>query len=322
MVPEKIKTGVERSPLIAKVPGLPVPGGDWKNLTRTVFDRVAKKINQEVTRRAVLDPNLVKEFLLFGENEFRNICFRNGISSMDEFVETLKVKSPEKPYIWISGKTLQWYWNDGSAKDKKLNVLLTFLGANQEAWDDWKTMDTMASAMKPRLDNGTLYLLRKHFVGHYYRYFQKSDGSPVVVKAPLVIREHHTEIVTVETKTIGHRYKSTYMVIRDGALYIECENLDWNEKETYIFNIGFEINPQVVTGVSNTLSRKGQAIALKNVLVRQTRGYNYLTTDGLEIPYESRLDPSSDDFKVLSFFKKNTGNVIHTNYCYSVNELA
>ncbi|UII23586.1 hypothetical protein [Fulvivirga ligni] len=322
MIPSRIKSEIENSPSLLQVTGVPAKGLDWKNCTRTVFERIARRINQEVTQQVIRNTYLVKDFLLFGENEFDNIKFRYKLSSMDDFVDLLKSMNQQRPYNWISGKTLQCYWNYSNAKDKKLNVLLSFLGIHSNDWDSWKT----SSNGKPtwhneKNNNGTLYLLRKHFVGHYFRYYQKSDRSPVLIKTPFIIKEHSEEIVMVETKTLGHRYKSTYMVIRDGALYIECENLDWNEKENYIFNLGFETNPEVISGVSNTLNRKGHAIAIKNLLLKQRVPYNYDQYEGVEIPFDQALDEASEDFHILNFFRSSSDNIITTNYIHSLEEL-
>lgn len=325
MIPKKIRSEIETSPVITNIIGIKSIPGDWQGFTRTTFERIARRINQEVTRKVIDAPFLVKDFLLFGEHEFENILFKHKLKNMDDFIEYLKGINHQKPYSWISGKTLQGYWNDGDAKEKKLNVLLTFLGVNLQDWDDWKNHRevsvTPAANASPNRLNDTLHLLKKHFVGHYYRYYQKTDNSPVVIKTPFIIREDPRDIVVVETKTMGHQYKSAYMIIRNGALYIECENMDWNEKESYIFNIGFETNPQVMTGVSNTLNRKGQAIAIKNVLVKQNQPFDYHTMSGVEIPFEHQFEASSEEARVVSFFKSGS-NIITTPYCYTLEELS
>jgi hypothetical protein len=303
---------------------LPLKLKDWTVLKRTLFERIARKINQTVTQRVLKKPYLIKDFLLIGQNEFENICYRHNISTTDKFIEILKTFNQQRPYSWISGKTLQAYWNMGNAKEKKLNVLLTFLDVSVDEWDEWKNprqSPNTYDGQPPRHMNDSIYVLRKLFSGHYYRYFQKSDQSPVLVKAPFIIQEHDEQVVSARTKTLGHRYKSSYMVIRDGALYIECENMDWNEKESFIFNIGFESNPKVIVGVSNTLNRKSQAIALKNVLVRQSIPYDYKNEGVVEIPFDSLTDPDSIDFKLLSFFRNSRDNIITTSYCYSLEEL-
>ncbi|ELR68861.1 hypothetical protein C900_05687 [Fulvivirga imtechensis AK7] len=325
MIPKKIRTEIENSSVITNIIGIKSTAHDWQNFTRTTFERIARRINQEVTRKVIDAPFLVKDFLLFGEHEFDNILFKYKLKNIEDFIEHLKGMNHQKPYSWISGKTLQGYWNGGDAKDKKLNVLLTFLGVNLQDWDDWKnhreeSVNPATNASSNKL-NDTLWLLRKHFVGHYYRYYQKTDNSPVLIKTPFIIREDPKDIVVVETKTMGHQYKSAYMIIRNGALYIECENMDWNEKESYIFNIGFETNAQVMIGVSNTLNRKGQAIAIKNVLVKQNQPFDYHTMSGVEVPFEHRFDPSSEEARVVSFFK-NGSNIITTPYCYTLEELS
>lgn len=322
-VPRKIKVEVEKLSLIAHIAGLPKPGESWQNLTRTIFERVARRINQEVTKSVISNDILVKDFLLFGQDEFENIKFKYGVSDIDQFMRSLGDMNEQRPYLWISGKTLQSYWNGGNAKDKKLNVLLVFLGIHLSLWDDYKELDTESSAKNEPFihQNGTLNLIRKHFLGHYYRYYQKSDFSQVLVKAPFVIREDGKGAVKVETRTMGHRYSSSYLVIRDGALYIECENLDWNEKETYIFNVGFESNVQVMVGVSNTLNRKGQAIALKNVLVKQSFPYDFGEVFPVEIPFDPAAGASVDDSRLINFFKNGSCNVIVTDSLYSLDEL-
>lgn len=126
MILSRIKSEIENSPSLLQVTGVPAKGLDWKNCTRTVFERIARRINQEVTQQVIRNNYLVKDFLLFGENEFDNIKFRYKLSSMDDFVDLLKSMNQQRPYNWISGKTLQCYWNYSNAKDKKLNVLLSF----------------------------------------------------------------------------------------------------------------------------------------------------------------------------------------------------
>lgn len=322
-ISKKVKTEVERSPIIANTTGLPKEGESWSKLTRTVFERIARKINQEVTNKVINYPTLVFEFLLFGPHEFKNIRLKYDIEHMEEFLDCLKQMSKQKPHIWISGKTLQSYWNGGHAKDKKLNILLTFLGIDFSLWDDYKQLspDDLLKNEPVIHQNGTLNLIRKHFVGCYFRYFQKSDGSPVLVKAPFVIQASGMGHPTAKTKVVGHSYKSSYMIIRNGALYIECENLEWNEKETYIFNVGFESNPDLILGVSNTLNRKGQAIALRNMLVKQKRAFDFRDMEAVEIPYHEASNLNAEEARVLEFFRKSSNNIITTDSFYALAEL-
>jgi hypothetical protein len=327
MVSRRIKLEIENAPSIKMITGVNGVSGEWNQFTRTIFERIARKINQVVTRKVLETPLLVKDFLLLGQDEFENIRFKYHLRTVDDFIDFLSQLSHPKPYNWISGKTLQAYWNNGNAKDKKLNVLLTFIGVEISEWDEWKmvkdTPQLKTSGPGKYSDNvnGTLKLIKKHFTGHYYRYFQKSDGSQVIIKAPFVIREDPHDIVAIDTKTGGHRYKSSYMIIRDGALYIECENIDWNEKETYIFNVGFEINPQLITGVSNTLNRKGQAIAIKNVLVKQEEPFNYKNSAAVELPLSGSYAPDSEEAQLVSFFRHSSDNIISTIHCHSLSEL-
>lgn len=325
MISPKIKLEIEKSPILQKVINTRGNDDNWSKYKRTFFERIARKINQEVTKRVVASPFLVKEYLLFGEDEFENILFKHKLSGMDDFVGYLQSLNIQKPYLWISGKTLQGYWNNGNAKDKKLNVLLTFLDVELSQWDNWKNFKSNGREDQeaPNQNNRhALQLLKKYYLGNYFRYYQKTDGSPVLVKAPFVIREDPKEIVVIETKTVGHRYKNSSVAIRDGALYVDCENLDWNEKESYVFNIGFETNPELISGVSNTLDKRGKAMAIKNILVKNALKYDFRQIHAIEIPFNHKFDKLCADSMLLDFFKRSPYNLIKTQRFFSFDDLS
>ncbi len=320
MLSTRVRNKVEASPLLTKSINYARHGKDWGNFSRTAFEGIARKINQYVTQCVLETPELVSDYLIIGQDEIDSLFFRNKLNSIDDFLQFLKQQAAYRPFTWISGKTLQAYWNNGNPKDKKYNVLLTFIGIPVEEWEEWKQPEMELAALP--FDRTNINLLKRHYLGHYFRYYQKSDKSPVLVKTPLIIREDASGGVVVETKTLGHRYRSTYLAMRDGALYIDCENMDWNEKENHIYNIGFETNPEVIIGISNTLNRRKQAIAIKNVLVRQTIPFDYPTMEGCEIPFDTKFENTCEEEKIMQFFVGNECNILQTSYCYSLEELS
>jgi hypothetical protein len=320
MVSKRIREEIEHHELVRSSINISRYGEDWSAYPRTVFERIAKKINQEVTYRAISNPLLVSDTLIVGQDELDTVFFRNGYQSLEAFLSDLKSLNSYKPYHWISGKTLHSYWNGGNAKDKKLNVLLTFLRVPVEEWEEWKNHEQREIAFDTHADQ-SLNVLRKYYTGCYFRYYQKTDGSPQVVKTPFVIRNSFNGQPVVEMKTIGHEYRSIHIAVRDGALYIDCENLDWNEKESFIFNIGFETDPKVLVGVSNTLSRRKEALAIKNVLVRQSEPFDYRAVSGVEIPFEGYHPVNEEEACILEYFKSSRDNLITTHYNYSLQEL-
>ena len=262
---------------------------------------------------------MVTEHLIVGQDELESVFFRFRLNSIPDFLDFISEHNGFKPFNWISGKTLQSYWNGGNPKDKKYNVLLTFLDIPKESWDEWKQQ--MPDSVALPFDRNNTNLLKRHYLGCYYRYYQRSDQSPVLVKSPLIIREDSNSGVIVETKTQGHRYRSTYVAMRDGALYIDCENIDWNEKENHIYNIGFETDPEVIVGISNTLNRRKQAIAVRNVLVRQKRPFDYADTPVTEISYSMSFTEHCEEERMVEFFSKCSCNILQTEYIYSLQEL-
>ncbi len=320
MVSKRIREEIEHHELIRSSINVSRYGSDWTSYPRTVFENIAKKINQEVTHRVIANPLLVGDNLIVGQDELDSVFFKKGFSSLEEYLEDLKSLNSYRPYHWISGKTLHSYWNGGNAKDKKLNVLLTFLGIPLDQWEEWKNQEAKEVAFAPDTDL-SLNVLRKYYTGCYFRYYQKTDESPVMVKTPFVMRTSFNGQPVVETKTIGHEYRSIHITVRDGALYIDCENLDWNEKESFIFNIGFETNPHVLVGVSNTLNRRREALAIKNILVKQKEPFDYRTTNGVEIPFDGYHPHNEEEACVLEYFRTSQDNLIKTNYSYSLEEL-
>lgn len=320
MVSKRIREAIENHEVIGAVINVTRYGTDWTEYPRTVFEVIARRINQDVTSKAIADPRLIADTLIVGQDELDTLFFKNNFHELDEFISELKSLNTYRPYHWISGKTLHSYWNGGNAKDKKLNVLLTFLGIPVQEWEEWKNADLREISYETPSDQ-SLNVLRKYFTGCYFRYYQKTDGSAAVIKTPFVIRTSFNGVPVVETKTIGHEYRSIHIAVRDGALYIDCENLDWNEKESFIFNIGFETNPKVLLGVSNTVSRRKEALAIKNVLVRQPEPFDYRTVEGVELPFEGYRAESEEEACVLEFFRSSDDNLITTRYSYSLQEL-
>ena len=115
-------------------------------------------------------------------------------------------------------------------------------------------------------------LIKSYYLGNYFLYYQKTDGSKNIIKTPFILKENESGQIVVKSVSEGHRYSGKVMGIRDGCLYIDCQNLDFEEMEQYVFNIGLETKPQVLFGVSNTVSVKNhQAVALKNILINNRR---------------------------------------------------
>ncbi|NJN27058.1 MAG: hypothetical protein HC819_14315 [Cyclobacteriaceae bacterium] len=192
MISRRIKLEIENSPVIKNITGVNGINGDWGNFTRTVFERIARKINQVTTQKVMEMPYLVKDFLLLGQDEFENIKFKYQLNNTDDFIEHLKNINNQKPYNWISGKTLQGYWNNSNAKDKKLNVLLAFLGVGMHEWDEWKAMkpgpgdQTRSLGYSKFSDNetGTLKLLKNILPGFITDIIKNPTADPSSSKRP------------------------------------------------------------------------------------------------------------------------------------------
>lgn len=326
MISPRIRSELEKSLAIRSALNKQSIGVDWSLYTRTIFMIIAKVINKNVTQKVILNPDLIKECLLIGENEIEKILFREMHSSIDGFILSLKSLPLHRTHNWISGKTLQSYWNGTNAKDKKINVLLTYLDIHQKEWDDWKGNNFSITPNDQKnfpIQNRehSNYLLRKYYLGGYYRYYQKADGSATVVKTPFILKEDDDGNVVAKSKTIGHKYESYSIEISDGALYIDLKNIDWEEREHHIFNIGIATSPKVLIGVSNSLNNRKQAIAKRNVLIRQNDLVDYDQIQESLLPYDMNFKNTCDDSIAVDFFKRRKNNLIVTSLYYNLDEL-
>jgi hypothetical protein len=266
----------------------------------------------------MVQPALVTEKLIIGKDQWHQLASTHNLANEDAVSSFLV--NQRRPFNWISGKTLHSYWNKGKAKDTKLNVLLTFLDIPFTDWDDWKSgVGNVAQPLRSvKLTRKGINheLIRNYFLGSYYLYYQKSDNSRNLVKAPFTIETDSRGQIFAKTVTEGHPYRSTLIELRDGILYIHCENEVFDEKENHIFNVGNETNPEVLFGISNTISVKTKmAIGIRNVLVKQKNAFTETTFIEKEIPFDTEGRLSKEESIVLKYFLRQPQNLINAQHC-------
>jgi hypothetical protein len=206
MLPERLKNEIENSSILLPTIQEQKNGLDWSTFTRTTFMKIAKHINKKVSLDVIESPYLIEDNLLMGSIQLDRIFNLHSLKTITDFLDYVRHIPKYRTYNWISGKTLQSYWNNENAKDKKLNVLLTFLGVHHNQWDQWK-LPTTTSLNLPSTNNSiygndeqTNHLLKKYFLGHYFRYYQKLDSSRSIIKTPLILREFSNGQVYDESK--------------------------------------------------------------------------------------------------------------------------
>lgn len=317
MISLRIKEAIESHPELNEQLMSAGMGLDWKKFNRTVFEFLARRINRKVTAVAITQPDLITSRLIIGKDQLHTLESKESLSddqSVSNFLLNLR-----RPINWISGKTLHSYWNKGKAKDTKLNVLLTFLEIPIMDWDDWKKGTRISNPiLKQRIarKSSNQNLIKNYFLGSYFLYYQKSDNSRNVVKAPFRINEDDRGQIYAETLTEGHPYRSSLIELRDGILYIHCENQAFDEKENHIFNVGNETNPEVLFGVSNTISvKKKLAIGIRNILIKQKNAFSESTFLEKEIPMDTETKLNKEETTVLKYFLQQDVNLMQSEHC-------
>ena len=307
--------------------------GDWEHFTRTHFNNMALVINKKITQAVISNPDLVAHYFVIGKLKLEKDILNFRCGSVTGFIQYLSKRSEYQVYNWISGKTLQSYWNNGSAKIVKVNALMAFLQVPLNEWDDWilerpkLLARDEASAIfpfkTPELNHSSFAIVKKYYAGNYYLYYQKTDGSDHIIKTPFVLKEHESGKILVHSVSEGHRYSGKVMGLRDGCLYINCQNLDFEEMEQYVFNIGLETNPEVLFGVSTTVSVKERlGVALKNVLVKQKNNSDGFENENeIEIPFSKIYEEVSEESIIVNYLKNSPHNIIKAPSCCNLSEL-
>jgi hypothetical protein len=186
---------------------------------------------------------------------------------------------------------------------------------------------TVASLKQPgmmyEMSKASLAVVKKYYTGNYYLYYQKTDGSSNIIKTPFILKEDEHGDVIMQSVSEGHRYIGKVNGLREGCLYMDCQNLDFEEMEQYVFNIGLETKPEVLFGVSTTVSVKDRlAVALKNVLVKQKKNEPGFEQIGeVEIPFSRKYNTRSEEAVIVQYLIRSHHNVITTRSCCDLDEL-
>ena len=328
---EKIKKAIEVQPQITAALKGKTNGGNWATFTRTQFNIIARCINRQVTKEFLSDTDLAEMNLIIGRQNLEKQLKLLRCNNLYELAGYLSSASEYRVFNWISGKTLQSYWNNGEAKYVKINTLLVFLNVPFNEWDTWQKEPQNAkyveaiskTPMATGFSKTSIAIVKSYYLGNYYLYYQKTDGSKNIIKTPFVLKELENGQIQIKSVSEGHRYKGKLLGIRDGCLYINCQNLDFEEMEQYIFNIGLETKPQVLFGVSNTVSVKNrQAVALKNILVKQKNtDSSFENIPEIEIPFTKKYSYQSEEAIVLEYLKQSNNNLILTPNCCTIEDM-
>lgn len=311
---------------------------EWKNFTRTHFNIIAKEINRTVSEVVSENSIYISDYLLLGKDKVENLAFEYNLDNPIDVINYLDLSSSNKPFNWISGKTLEGYWTiEGvKPKDLKLNVLLTYLGVAIKDWDEWKYYSSSKTFRSSTIHKPTAIKsgqanispkdmiffknIKRYYLGSYYLYYIKTDTRRII-KTPFIFKLED-DVIVIESTSEGHRYKSSEIKNMLKSLYVVNTNLDWEqEEEVYLFNIGLETNPEVIFGVSITLtSKSGIPVAIKNVLIKQSADVNYLDQETeIEINFNSE-NTNEEEATIVKYFKKVNSQILFAEYCCTFDE--
>ncbi|MFM8833120.1 MAG: hypothetical protein ACKOEV_05745, partial [Cytophagales bacterium] len=81
----------------------------------------------------------------------------------------------------------------------------------------------------------------------------------------------------------------------------------------HIFNVGNETNPEVIFGISNTITVKSKlAIGLRNVLIKQKRDFSPPNFEEKELAMTGQEKLDDEENLVCNFFRKQKTNQLNS----------
>ena len=113
---EKIRKGVETHPEITAVLKSKSRELRWQHFTRTQFNMVARVINKVISREIQETVDLVEMHLIIGKQQLEKELNALRLNSVHDFVKHIGNFRDYRVFNWVSGKTLQSYWQGGEAK--------------------------------------------------------------------------------------------------------------------------------------------------------------------------------------------------------------
>ncbi|MGZ3922048.1 MAG: hypothetical protein ACXVC7_17240, partial [Bacteroidia bacterium] len=117
---EKLKIAIEEHPDIISALKNKNRENRWEGFTRTQFNLVAKVINKQVSKEVLVNPDLVEMSLIIGKQSLEKQLRSLKSGHIYDFIKYLNALGDYRVFNWISGKTLQSYWNGGDAKYVKV----------------------------------------------------------------------------------------------------------------------------------------------------------------------------------------------------------
>lgn len=331
---EKLKSAIAEHPAVMAALQNKNRESNWENFTRTQFNLVAKVINKQISKEVLANPDLAEMGLVIGKHNLEKQLQSLRCSHIYDFIKYLGNLGEYRVFNWVSGKTLQSYWSGGEAKYIKINALVVFLQVPFAEWDEWQKAPeqrpdnhnaslSKLSGQGSGFSRSSLSIIKSYYLGNYFLYYPKSDGSSNIIKTPFILKELENGQIIVRSVSEGHRYSGKVIGIRDGCLYINCQNLDFEEMEQYVFNIGLETKPQVLFGVSTTVSvRNRRPVALKNILVKQANdNKSFDSIPEIEISTDKKYSSENEESIIVNYFKQSTNNIITTNSCRNLDDV-
>jgi len=196
---KKLKTAIEEHPDIIGALKNKNRDNSWDGFTRTQFNLVAKVMNRQISKEVLVNPDLVEMNLIIGRQNIEKHLRALRSNHIYDFIKYLSALGEYRVFNWVSGKTLQSYWNGGDAKYVKVNALAVFLQIPFAEWDDWQKAPDQRGDMynnSPRLSypgNGfsrsSLAIVKSYYLGNYFLYYPKTDGSRNVIKTPFILKQ-------------------------------------------------------------------------------------------------------------------------------------
>ena len=106
----RIKKAIQSHPEIITALRLRGKELHWEDFTRTHFNLVARIINKSISNEVLSNEALAEMHLIIGKQQLDKQLFLLKKNNVHDFIKYIGNLSEYRVFNWISGKTLQSYW--------------------------------------------------------------------------------------------------------------------------------------------------------------------------------------------------------------------
>lgn len=167
---------------------------------------------------------------------------------------------------------------------------------------------------KTRKATKELEIIEKFYTGSYYLYGPAPESQGVILKTPCSISSSPEGELAFELWGRTYHFRSASMQLRKNLLYIEIENIWFDDRGMFVLSLPSSLYPEKISGIAVFIDANNRPVGQRILLIKQQQNFeadHIPPSDQLRDNQENNLN--SDDIWILDYFRQNNHNLMqHT----------